>query len=186
YISDYEETKNLNFKTAYTYEIGASLNMYLDYTGRNKFCIQLSPTLYFVEYYSNEERPLSPLLYVYKLNIRYTTLKIPLLLKYSFYSSNRSIFPYMKLGPGLAIYLSQKGAYEYYSVPIAGSTDPTAVYNKPLNQVAKFTYIYFMAGIGTDIIFGNNLMSVGVTYEYGEGQLKGFRSDAQLQIEFQF
>lgn len=186
YISDYEETKCLNFKPAFTYEIGATLNMYLDYTGRNKFCIQLSPALSFVEYTSNEERTLPPLLYGYKLNIKYTTLKIPLLLKYSFYSSNRSIFPFVKLGPECAINLSQKGSYEYYVVPLSGVTSQPTVYNKPLNQVSKSAEIYFVAGAGTDIKCGKKLLSVGATYTYGEGQLKGFRSDAQLQIEFQF
>jgi hypothetical protein len=186
YASDYMETKNLNFKTVFTYEIGTSLNIYLDYAGRNKFCIQLSPTINFVEYKSNEERPLYPLLYVYKLNIKYTTLKIPLLLKYSFYSSNRSIFPYMKLGPGVAKYLSQKGDYEYYSVPLSGSASQSGVYNKSLNHVTKTTCWYFMAGAGTDIKLGHNLISIGAIYAWGEGQLNGFRSDGQLQIEFQF
>lgn len=186
YINDYEETKCLDFKPAFTYEIGASLNMYLDYNGRNKFCIQLSPALNFVEYSSNEERPLYPLLYIYKLNINYTTLKIPLLLKYSFYSSNMSIFPYVKLGPGCALYLSQSGSYEYYSVPLSGSTSAPEVYSKSLNQVSKSNLFYFVAGAGTDIKCGKRILSVGATFAYGEGQLEGFRSDFQLQFEFQF
>jgi len=186
YISDYLETKYLNFKPSFTYEIGAMVNMYLDYTARNKFCFQLSPTLNLVNYSSYEESSLYPLLYVYKLDIRYTTLKIPLLLKYSFYSSNRSILPFIKLGPGVAIYLSQKGNYEYYSVPLSGYTGQPSVFNKPLNQVTNPICKYLMAGVGTGLKCGNKLLSVGVTYTYGEGQLTGYRSDAQLQIEFQF
>jgi len=185
YISDYDETKCLDFKPTITYEIGATLNMYLDYTGRKKFCVQLSPSLNFVEYTSNEERSLSPLLYVYKLNIKYTTLKIPLLLKYSFYSSNRSVFPFVKLGPECAIYLSQKGSYNYYSVLLSNPTSQPTVYIKPLNQVSKSTKFYFVAGTGTDIKCGKNLLSVGAIYTCGEGELYGFRSDVQLQIEFQ-
>lgn len=186
YISDYEEIKCLDFKPAFTYEIGATLNTYLDYSGRNKFCIQLSPALNFVEYTSNEERSLSPLLYVYKLNIEYTSLKIPLLLKYSFYSSNQSIFPFVKVGPGCAIYLNQKGSYEYYSVPLSGNASQPTVFNKPQDKVSETTKFYFVVGAGTDIKCGKKLLSFGATYAYGYGQLKGFRSDAQLQIGFQF
>ncbi len=186
YISDYEETKCLDFKPAFTFEIGAALNMFLDYTGRNKFCIQLSPALNFVEYTSNEERPLPPLLYIYKLNVKFTTLKIPLLLKYSFYSSNKSILPFVKFGPGFAIYLRQKGSYEYYSVPLSGSTSQPTIYTKPLNEVSKSTEIYFVAGAGIDLKCGKKLLSVGATFAYGESQLEGYRSDTQLQVEFQF
>lgn len=187
YISDYDETKCLDFKPAFTYEIGATLNLYLDYTGRNKFCVQMSPVLNFVEYTSNEERTLSPLLYIYKLNVNYTTLKIPFLLKYSFYSSNRSVFPFVKFGPGCAIYLSQKGEYEYYSTPISGSTIQPKVYNKPLNHVSQSTRFYFAVGAGTNIKCGRRLLSIGALYASGEGQLvKEFRSDIQFQVEYEF
>lgn len=184
-ISDYDETKFLNFNPAFTYEIGATLNMYFDYYGRNRVGLQLSPSLNFVEYKSREERSLAPLLYVYNLNVKYTTLKIPLLLKYSFYNSNRSIIPYFKIGPGAAIYLNQDGTYEYYSAPLISPSNPTSVYKKRLNHV-KSSCFYFMAGVGTDIKLGKNLISVGANYEYGYGQLEGFRSDAQIQIGFQF
>lgn len=186
YISDYDETKYLNFGPAFTYEIGTAINLYFDYSGRNRYSMQLSPTLGFVEYKSNEERTISPLLYVYKLDVKYTTLKIPLLLKRSFYCSNRSILPYLKLGPGVAVYLSQKGNYTYYSVPVSDPTRETTVYRKSLNQASKPACAYIMAGAGTDIKYGNKLIAVGATYAYGKGQLEGFRSDIQFQMEFQF
>lgn len=186
HISDYDEAKYLNFGPAFTYEIGTAINLYFDYSGRNRYSMQLSPTLGFVEYKSNEERTISPLLYVYKLDVKYTTLKIPLLLKRSFYCSNRSILPYLKLGPGVAVYLSQKGNYTYYSVPVSDPTRETAVYRKSLNQASKPACAYIMAGAGTDIKYGNKLIAVGATYAYGKGQLEGFRSDIQFQMEFQF
>jgi len=186
YVNDYSETKFLNFKPTLTYEIGVLLNTYLDYTGKNKFCIQLSPSLNFVEYTSNEEKSLGQLLYVYKLNIKYTTLKIPLLLKYSFYSSNRRMIPFVKLGPGCAIYLSQQGNYEYYSVPIASYSGQLTKYIKPLNKLSKSNKIYFIAGTGTDIKCGKRLLSIGATCAYGDGQLEGSRTDLQVQLELQF
>jgi hypothetical protein len=92
----------------------------------------------------------------------------------------------VKFGPGCAIYLSQNGNYEYYSVPLSGSTNQSKVYHKPLNQVNKPSEIYFVAGVGSDIKYGKRILSIGATYSYGDGKLKGFRSDALLQIEFQF
>jgi hypothetical protein len=184
--SDYEETKYLDIKPVLTYGIGALLNMYVDYNGRNKLCFQLSPALNFVEYNSYKERTLSPLLYVYKLNIKYSTLRIPLLLKYSFYSSNRSIYPFVKFGTGYDIYLSQKGSYEYYSTPISGSTNQTSIYNIPLNKVSHSNNVYFVAGLGVDIKMRKNLLSIGANYTQENGPLNGVRSDAQFEIEFQF
>jgi hypothetical protein len=186
YVSDYEETKFLDFKPAFTYEMGASINMYLDYIGRNKFCIQLSPALNIGEYSSNEKKVLFPMMYVYKLNIKYTTLNVPLYLKYSFYSSNRTIFPFVKLGSGCAIYLRTKGKYQYYTVPVTGSPTQSTVYNKPLNQVPEMIKIFYVASLGTDIRCGKKLLSVGAAYSHGEDQLKGYHSDIQLQFEFQF
>lgn len=187
-LSDFDVTKALNFKTSFTYEIGATLNFYLNLIDENKFCIQLSPALNFVNYESYMERTLYPLLYSYKINIDFTALKVPLLFKYSFYSSNWSFIPYAKLGVGCAIYLNQKGTYYYSSVPLPGVAIQRSDYLESLTTSydTKPKKFYFLIGTGTDIKLGKKLLFVGATYEYGEGQLKGFRSDAQLQIGFQF
>jgi hypothetical protein len=185
FVNDYDETKYLNFKTAFSYEIGAMFNLYLDYYGRNKFSLQLTPALNFVRYTSNEEKVLSPLKYVYKLSIDFTSLGMPLLLKYSFYSKNSTVYPFLKFGPVLAICLGQKGNYEYYSVPISGSNQRNEYY-KPLNKVTKFVNIYGLVSAGADIKCGKKLLSIGAAYSEGEAQFKGYRSDIKLIFELQF
>ncbi len=184
YINDYNEIKSLDFKTAMTNEVGANVNFYPDYSGRNRFCIQLSPALNFVEYKSNVEHPLEPLLYIYNLDIKFTTLKIPVLLKYSFGSSSRRIIPFIKGGPGCMIYLSSKGYYEYYSTPLWNQTKPQTTYIKPLNDISGDVKFYVTAGTGVYFKCGKRLLTVGANYLHGEGQLKGFRSDIQLQIGY--
>ncbi|WP_243347638.1 outer membrane beta-barrel protein [Parabacteroides sp. FAFU027] len=186
YINDYNEIKSLDFKTAMTYEVGANVDFYPDYSGRNRFCIQLSPALNFVEYKSNVERPLEPLLYIYNLDIKFTALKIPVLLKYSFNSSSRKFIPFMKGGPGCMIYLSSKGYYEYYSTPLWNQIKPETTYIKPLNDISGDVKFYITVGTGVDMKCGKRLLTVGANYLHGEGQLKGLRSDLQLQVGYTF
>jgi len=185
YISDYDVTKSLDFKSSSTYEFGVSLNLYLNFMGENKFCIQLSPALNYVEdYKSYIERPLYPMVYGYKANINFTTLKIPLAFKYSLYSSNWSVIPFAKFGLGCAVYLNQNGTYGYGS---SNGEHPVLSYSESLttNYDSKPKKVYFIAGIGTDIKCGKSFLSVGANFEYGSGQLEGYRSDAMLQIGFQ-
>ena len=188
YINDYDVIKSLDFKTTFTHEIGTTFDLYLNVIGENKYIIQVSPALNFVNYKSYTERLISPLIYSYKVNIKFTTLKIPLIFKYSFYSSNWLLIPYIKIGAGCAIYLNQKGTYEYGSVLMSADTDQGQDFIQSLTTSydTKPKKFYFLAGAGTDIKCGERLLFIGATYEYGDGQLKGSRSDAQLQVGFQF
>jgi hypothetical protein len=190
----------LDFKTTGTYEIGAVFNFYLNLIGEKKYSILLCPAFNTVKYNSYVEKLnllYSSFLDCDKVNIQFNTVKIPIQFKYSFYSSNWSVMPYIKFGLGCAIYLGQKGTYEYHSVNIsngvAGSTKVVS-----LNTNTKYPKYYFTGGFGTDIKIKKMLIFVGATYEYGYGLLTGYddsgisgqynvyRSDLQLHFGFQF
>lgn len=186
--SDYEVTKYLDFGASLTYEVGAMLNLNLNFMGENKYMLQLAPALNFTEYDSYTERELYPLLYSYKLNIRFTTLKVPLNFKYSFYRRGRSVIPFIKFGPGASIYLNQKGIYEYRSVPLNGPATQEKLYTQSLTTSYDYNPVifYFSGGTGVDIKFGTKLLFAGAIFEYGPGMLDGYRFDAQLQLGHQF
>lgn len=186
YLSDYLVTKSLDFDRTYTYEIGAAVNVYLDHAGRNRLSLQLSPALNFVEYNSKVERRLPPLLYTYQSDIKYTTLKVPVLVKYAFNSSNHSISPFVKGGPGIAVYMSQRGQYVYYSTPLSSPSSQPVIFNQSLDSNEKSAKGYLVAGAGIDLKLSRNLLSVSALYSYGAGQLEGYRTDVQLQVEYQF
>lgn len=186
YTSDYNVTKSLDFKPALVYELGMSLNLYLNFIDENKYCIQLSPTINHVEdYKSYMEHTIYPMVYAYKANVNFTTLKIPLAFKYSFYSSNWNVLPFVKLGLGCALYLSQSGLYSYGS---AMNEQPELTYNKSLttDHVEKFLRPYYTTGLGTDIKCGKGSLSIGANFDFGYSQLDGFRTDGMIQIGYQF
>ena len=186
YISGYSIVKSLDFERAFTFEVGPTVNVYFNHNGRNRLSLQLSPALNFVEYTSKVERRLPPLLYTYAVDIKYTTLRVPLLVKYSFNSSNQSISPFVKAGPGLAVYMNQRGRYQYYSTPLASTSSESVIFNQSLDSNEKSTKAYLVAGAGTDVKWNKKLLSIGALYSYGVGQLDGYRTDIQIQIEYQF
>jgi len=186
YVSDYKITKNIKFKPTLTYEIGTTFNLYIDYAGRNNYCIQLSPSLNTVTYNSDQTLTLYQLTSNYKLEAKYTALKIPLLLKYSFYSSNWPIIPFLRVGLGYAKYLEQKGTYvmtSYY--PQTPAFQPN-VYTSSLNDYPKPSKGYYIIGGGMDLKCGEKRVSFAVNYEQIQDILEGNRSDIQLQLGFQF
>lgn len=184
YISDYEVTKYLDFKPSFTYEVGALIDFSLNFIGENKYFLQFAPALNFSEYKSNLELSIYPLSYSYKTNTQFTTLKLPLMFKYSFYRSNASILPFLKLGPGCDIYLNQKGIYEYKSVPLNGPASQGTVYTESLSTTFEHNPVmfYFIGGAGVDI----KPLSLGITYKKGAGPFDSARSDVQFQIGLQF
>lgn len=188
YKSDYDETKSLDFAPSFTYGIGATVNFHLNFIGENKYILELAPALNFVKYSSYTERPLYPLLYSYNMNIRYTTLRVPVMFKYSFYRSNSSVLPFFKFGSGIAIYLNQKGVYEYRSGSLQQTSTPDNVYIGSLDTSydPKPVIPFFIAGAGMDVRFGKRLVSVGAVYEHEGGTLVGYRSNIQIQLGFQF
>ncbi|WP_210464637.1 outer membrane beta-barrel protein [Rufibacter roseolus] len=188
YISDYDVRKYLDFKPSFTYEVGVLVDLSLNFIGENKYFLQLAPALNIAEYTSQKELALYPLLYSYKTNIQFTTLKLPLMFKYSFYRSNASVLPFIKFGPGCDIYLNQKGRYEYTSGPLDGAPSQETVYTASLDTTYddKPIMFYFMGGAGVDIKTGKRPFSIGVTYKKGAGPLDSYRSDIQLQMGFQF
>ncbi|WP_207430976.1 outer membrane beta-barrel protein [Sabulibacter ruber] len=188
YISDYDVRKYLDFKSSFTYEVGALVDLSLNFIGENKYFLQLAPALNLSEYKSQKEVAIYPLVYSYKTNIQFTTLKLPLLFKYSFYRSNASVLPYLKFGPGFDIYLSQKGNYEYTAVPQDGPASQATVHRQSLNTnyEDKPIMFYFIGGAGIDIKTGKKPLSLGVTYKTGEGPLDSGRSDVQFQVGFLF
>jgi hypothetical protein len=155
----------------------------VDYTGRRRYCFQFIPAVNIGNYESYEERVMDLLLYRYDVNIRYTTLIFPVLLKYSLYSSSWPMIPFLKFGIGYSIYY-QKGDYVYSSRPVSGSESQAIVHTIPFDHKAP-NKLFLMAGVGTDIKWGNRMLSLGAVFSYGETQFRGFRSDTQLQIDFQ-
>jgi len=185
-VSDYSVVKYLDFHTSLTYEIGASLNLYLNFIGENKYSVQLSPALNHVDYKSYMEYPLNSLIYSYKTNIGFTTLKIPMVFKYSLYSSTWPVIPFARFGMGFAIYLKQKGLYEYRSYADVNDNHGTYYSESLTTNISKPTCAYFIAGVGVDVKSGKKFVTVGANFEYGNGQLEGYRFDALLQIGYQF
>jgi hypothetical protein len=182
-LSDYEPSKFLDIKPAFIYEAGVSFNLYVDYTGRRRYCFQFVPAINIGNYESYEVRVMDFLLYRYDVNIRYTTLNFPVLLKYSLYSSSWPMIPFFKLGIGYSVYY-QKGNYVYSSLPVSGSESQAIFHTIPFDHKAP-NRLFLIAGVGTDIKWGNRMLSLGAVFSYGECQLRGFRSDTQLQIDFQ-
>ncbi|MFL9844691.1 hypothetical protein [Flavobacterium rhizosphaerae] len=185
--SDYNVDANLDFDKTVTYEVGAIVNFNLNFIGENKYAVLFTPSLNIAEYESDKERTLSPLRYIYKANVKFVTLKLPLSFKYSFYSSEWPVIPYFKLGGGAALYLSQKGEYNYRSTPLNNSSPSNDnVYNESLDSKGTTLKAILSAGAGIDFKTGKNLFTLGVNIEHGDTQFTGTRTDFMLQAGFIF
>jgi hypothetical protein len=194
-----KDTREIDFKTNVTYEIGAVVNFYLNFIGENKYSVLLNPAINITSYSSNVESQsytLPSFIDCNKIDVKFYALKIPLLFKYSFYSSNRSAIPYIKAGLECNIYLDQKGTHEYHTINLNNNVISPS-YFQSLNKRSKHAYYCIIGGLGTDIKCGKRLFYIGAIYEYGFGTVYGhalglgymlniYYSDAQLQLGFLF